>query len=42
MFLPQNGTTPIWRAAERGHVEIVKYLKEAGADIEAKDKVSIH
>ena len=37
----QNGYTPLYKASEKGHLEVVKYLKEAGADINTKDDVSM-
>ena len=37
----QIGQTPLIAASKDGHLEVVKYLKEAGADINAKDKVSM-
>ena len=36
----QDGWTPIYSAAYYGHSECVKVLLAAGADKEAKDKVS--
>ena len=36
----QNGYTPLLLAAWYGHLAMVEYLLERGADIEAKDKVS--
>ena len=37
----QWGETPLYIASEHGHLEVVKYLKEAGADINAADNVSM-
>ena len=36
----QNGWTPLMNAAEKGHLPVVEYLLERGADMEAKDNVS--
>ena len=36
----QDATTPLINAAEYGHLPVVEYLVERGADLEAKDGVS--
>ena len=36
----QDGDTPLLLAAENGHLPLVEYLVEKGADIEAKNNVS--
>ena len=36
----QSGYTPLLLAADNGHLPVVEYLVERGANIEAKDKVS--
>jgi ankyrin repeat protein len=36
----QGGATPLWVAAQEGHVEVVKLLLDNGASIIASDKVS--
>ena len=36
----QSGTTALHRAAERGHTETAKLLRENGAAINATDRVS--
>ena len=36
----QDGYTPLIHAAEEGHLAVVEYLLEKGADMEAKDGVS--
>ena len=40
MDIYQNGATPLLYAAKEGHLQVLEYLAEKGADIEAKDKVS--
>ena len=37
---PQDDSTPLHIAANRGHDAVVRILVEAGADVTAKDKVS--
>ncbi len=38
----QGGYTALIRAAENGHVNVVQYLVEVGANLEAVDRVSVH
>ena len=38
-FVLQNGWSPLMRASEKGHVEVVKSLIEAGANINHTNKV---
>ena len=38
-MLLQAGHTPLHEAANKGHVEVVKILLEAGATVDAKTKV---
>jgi ankyrin repeat protein len=38
---PQDGLMPLHAASVCGHSEVVGALLEKGADVEAKDKVSI-
>ncbi len=38
----QNGRIALMRAAGNGHVNVVQYLVEVGANLEAVDKVSVH
>ncbi len=38
----QGKVTALMVAAKRGHVNVVQYLVEAGANLEAVDKVSGH
>ncbi len=35
----QNGVTPMYIAAQNGHVEIVRVLLEAGADANKADEI---
>ena len=37
--LLQDGNTSLLHASEKGHVEVVKYLVQQGANKEAQDKV---
>ena len=39
MWMHQYGKTPLILAAIRGHLPMVEYLLEKGADIEAKDRL---
>jgi ankyrin repeat protein len=38
----QNGYTALMLAAMEGHVNVVQCLVDAGANLEAADKVSVH
>ena len=38
--LPQDGTAPLWMAAQMGHSEVVKVLLLRGADRDADRKVN--
>ena len=40
-MMGQDGYTPLHRAAEKGHTEIVSILIGNGADINSKNNVSI-
>ena len=37
---PQNGCTPLYVAAVKGHQEVVQLLVQAGANKDAPDKVA--
>lgn len=39
-FGSQDGRTPLSHAAEKGHLDVVTLLVEAGADLNAVDKVT--
>jgi ankyrin repeat protein len=38
---PQNGWTPLHAASSHDHAEVVRALLATGADVEAKDEVSM-
>lgn len=38
-LMPQDGTTPLWIAAQMGHSEVVKVLLLRGADRDAERNV---
>ena len=38
LWMYQDGSTPLLHAAQKGHLPVVEYLMEKGADMEAKDK----
>jgi ankyrin repeat protein len=38
-LLPQDGVTPLSKAAREGRLEVVEELLRAGADVDATDKV---
>jgi len=37
----QDGVTPLHRAAENGHMEVVRHLVLSGADVNKADNVSV-
>lgn len=41
-FTPQDGTTPLWIAAQMGHSEVVKVLLLRGADRDADRNVWLY
>ena len=41
MYLSQDGMTAVMWAASKGHTATVKALKQAGADLNVKDKVNL-
>ena len=40
LCITQTSETPLWAANNRGHVEVVKALIEAGADVNLADEVN--
>ena len=38
--VPQDGETPLFTAAQQGHLEVVQFLVQADANKEAPNKVS--
>jgi len=36
----QSGYTPLYRAAYKGHIEVVRHLISSGADVNKADNVS--
>ena len=41
-FVLQNGRSPLYTSSCNGHLDVVKALIKAGADINQADKVSAH
>ena len=41
-FVLQDGRSPLYMASQEGHLDVVKTLIEAGANIDQAEKVSIH
>ena len=41
-FVLQDGLSPLYMASQKGHLDIVKTLIEAGANINQSVKVSTH
>ena len=41
-FVLQDGSSPLQMASQEGHLDVVKTLIEAGANIDQANKVSIH
>ena len=42
IFVLQDGCSPLMVASEKGHLDVVKTLIEAGADVTQINKVGIH
>ncbi len=38
----QDGSTALMEAAMNGHVSVMQYFVEAGANLDASDQVSVH
>ena len=41
IFVSQSGKSPLMIALDKGHLDIVKTLIEAGANVNQRDKVSV-
>ena len=41
-FVLQDGRSPLYMASQEGHLDVVKTLIEAGANIDQANKVSTH
>ena len=41
-FVLQNGQSPLYTSSFNGHLDVVKTLIDAGANIDQTDKVSTH
>ena len=41
-FVLQDGRSPLYMASQEGHLDVVKTLIDAGANIDQAEKVSIH
>ena len=41
-FVLQDGRSPLYMASQNGHIDVVKTLIEAGANINQAQKVSTH
>ena len=41
-FVLQDGWSPLYMACQKGHLDVVKTLIEAGVNIHQADKVSTH
>jgi ankyrin repeat protein len=42
LLASQNGRTALFAASENGHLPIVKFLVERGANLDAADEVASH
>ena len=42
VYLPHCQRTPLHAAAEGGHVDVVKYLVDKGADVDTKDGIGVN
>ncbi len=42
LLASQDGETPLYAASEQGHLKIVEFLVELGANVDAARKVASH
>ena len=42
LFIMQTDRTPLHAAAASGHVQVIKFLCDRGANLNAGDRVSVH